>query len=111
MDSKTIENFLREIIKIDHETVVEVESIQTEIANRESQLKKIASDIETNSETLKMTQSQRLLERIQSETDAQIEKIISDCDEQLSNMERIFDEKKAQMIERAFEKLSIGRWD
>lgn len=111
MDSKMIENFLREIIEIDLATITEVETIETEIANRQSQLKKIATKIEENSEVLKLTQSKRLLERIQSETDAEIEKINKECDELLSSMERLFDEKKSKMIERAFEKLSINRWD
>ncbi|HAS73591.1 MAG TPA: hypothetical protein DCS67_05555, partial [Clostridiales bacterium UBA8960] len=102
---------LRDIIEIDKTTAMEVETIEKDITQRETQLKKIISDIEINSEALKMTQSKRLLDRIQSETDAQIEKIQSDCDAQLSSMELLFEEKKAQMIRRALEKLSVGRWD
>lgn len=110
MDSKTIENFLKEIIEIDNATSAEVEAIEQEIELREKQLKKIISDIEANSEALKKTQTKALLDRIQSETDAEIEKINADCDAQLEIMSRVFEEKKAMMIKRALEKLALDKW-
>lgn len=107
MDSKTIENFLKEIIEIDKATAAEVAIIEQEIASREAQLKKIVSDIDANSEALKRTQTQTLLNRIQSETDAEIEQINAACETQLREMEQIFEEKKALMIRKALEKLAL----
>jgi len=101
MDSKSIENFLKMIIKID----------DSEIANRESQLKKIASDVEANSEVLKASHSKRLVERIKIDTEMEQEMIMKESDVLMSDMDRIFNEKKSKMIHRAFEKLSIGRWE
>lgn len=110
MDSKSIENFLRMIIKIDDDTKSKVDTLESEIANRESQLKKIVSDVEANSEVLKVAHSKRLIERITSDTEYECEKILKESDVLMSDMDRIFSEKKARMINRAFEKLSIGRW-
>ncbi|MBE0450957.1 MAG: hypothetical protein IBX70_08940 [Clostridia bacterium] len=110
MDNKSIENFLKMIIKIDDDTKSKVEMLESEIANRESQLNKIASDVEANSEVLKVSHSKRLVERIKTDTEMEQEKIMKESDVLMSDMDRIFSEKKARMINRAFEKLSIGRW-
>lgn len=110
MDSKSIESFLKMITKIDDDTKKKVETLESEIANREGQLKKIVSDVEANSEVLKVAQSKRLVERIRSDTELERERILKESDVLMSDMDRIFSEKKARMINRAFEKLSIGRW-
>ncbi len=110
MDSKSIENFLKMIINIDDETKSEVETLESEISNREDQLKKIVSDVEANSEALKVTQSKRLLERIRTDTELEQEKIMKESDVLMSDVDRIFSDKKSKIINRAFEKLSIGRW-
>lgn len=110
MDSKSIENFLRMIIKIDDDTKNKVETLESEISNRESQLKKIVSDVEANSEVIKVAHSKRLIERIQSDTEMERDKILKESDVLMSDMDRIFSEKKSRMIDRAFEKLTIGRW-
>ena len=110
MDSKSIENFLKMIIKIDDETKSKVDNLESEIANRESQLKKIVSDVEANSEVLKASHSKRLVERIRTDTEIEQEKIMKESDVLMSDMDRIFNEKKTKMIHRAYEKLSIGRW-
>jgi len=98
------------IIKIDDETKSEVETLESEIANREDQLKKIVSDVEANSEAQKVTHSKRLLERIRSDTKLEQEKIMKESDVLMSDMDRILSDKKSKIINRAFEKLSIGRW-
>lgn len=110
MDNKSIENFLKMIIAIDDETKIKVETLESEIANRENQLKKIVSDVEANSEVLKTSHSKRLVERIGIDTELEQEKIMKESDVLMSDMDRIFSEKKPDMINRAFERLSIGRW-
>lgn len=110
MDSKTIENFLKAIIEIDEKTSEDVEAINHEIENRESQLKRIVMDINSNSEALKLSQAKTMLERIQSETDAEIERINSECQAYMTEMERKFEEKKQQMIQKALDKLAMEKW-
>lgn len=111
MDSKMIEGFLKMIIEIDDDTKSKVDTLESEIANRESQLKKIASDVEANSEVLKASHSKRLVERVKTDTELEQERIMKESDVLMSDMDRIFREKKAKMIQSAFEKLSIGRWE
>ena len=110
MDSKTIENFLKAIIEIDEKTSEDVEAINQEIQNRESQLKRIVLDINDNSEAMKQSQAKTLLERIQSETDAEIERINSECQAYMAEMERMFEEKKPQMVQKAMAKLALEKW-
>lgn len=110
MDSKTIENFLKAIIEIDEKTSEDVEAINQEIKNRENQLKRIVLDINGNSEASKLLQAQTLLERIQSDTDAEIERINSECQAYMDEMVRKFEEKKPQMIQKAMDRLAMEKW-
>lgn len=111
MDGKSIEDFLKMILKVEDDVNREVEILQDEIKNRESQLKKIISDVEANSEKQKTESANRLVERLKVETLDEQEKIMKACDVDLGDMERIFNENKSHMLERAFGKLSIDRWD
>ena len=109
MDSRSIEKILKMIIEVDEDTKTRVATVEDEVAARESQLAKIVSDIETNSELLKITQSKRLAERIRMETEDEQKRILKESDLLMSDMDRVFKDKKDELVRRALMKLSIGK--
>lgn len=109
MEDKWIENILNQIIEIDQKTDEEVQRIKAEIVEREKQLKSIIKNIEEKSNKMKLEQSKRLNELIMAEANREKEKIEQACSESLQNMDALFDQNKAQMIQNALKRLSFSK--
>ncbi len=110
MDEKSVELVLKKIVDIDKKTHDEVNRVQLEIVEREKQLKSIINEIEQNSILHQTQHGKTLFERILAEAEAEQNKIQSDCDAMLTGMDQIFEDNKTQMLEKAFQKLSIDKW-
>lgn len=110
MDEKSVEVVLKKIIDIDKKTDGEVKRVRIEIVEREKQLKRITSEIEQNSILHQTQHGKKLFERIMAEADAEQSKIQSDCNEKLTAMDRLFEANKIELLEKAFQKLSVDKW-
>ncbi len=110
MDEKSVELVLKKIVDIDKKTNDAVKKVRIEIDEREQQLKDIIGEIEENSNLHQTQHGKRLFERIISEAETEQNKIQSDCSETLEAMTRKFEENKGQMLEKAFQKLSVDKW-
>jgi CRISPR/Cas system CSM-associated protein Csm2 small subunit len=110
MDKHLIESVLNKIIEIDNQTNDEIEKIQAQIKEKESDLKEAIKDIEMNSNELQIEQGKKLYEAILLEADEEKSKMEKLCKLKLNSMEELYEQKRKYFIEEALKKLSLNHW-
>lgn len=105
MDSKVIERFLVEVLTIDQDMKQQLDHIESEIIERELQLKVLIKEIEEGSRRLEKENARRILDRVQSEWAQKVEALRSEGQKRMEQHISAYESAEEQLVNQVIEEM------
>jgi len=107
LDDKTIEMVLKKIIQIDVKTSESFEKTNSEIEQREIELKNLMRKRIEELELLKESEGKKVYDEIIKKALIHKDTIINECNIQLEELDKLLEANKDALKEKVFKKLSF----
>ncbi|MCA0384502.1 MAG: hypothetical protein LCH34_02760 [Firmicutes bacterium] len=105
MDSKMIERFLTEVLTIDQDMKRQLDHIESEIIERELQLKVLLKEIDEGSHRLEKENAQRILDRVQTEWTQKLEVLRQEGQALIEKHNSTYDSAEIQLVNQVVEEM------